>query len=118
MGGQHDDAYETLESKVVGIHLLAGASAGVMEHIIVYPLDTVKTQMQSLTQESYKGIIENLRHMMTKEGILRPIRGLSVVIAGTAPAHALYFSSYEFTKYFVSKNFNGKYLFVSSLLLK
>lgn len=106
MGGQHDDAYETLESKVVGIHLLAGASAGVMEHIIVYPLDTVKTQMQSLTQESYKGIIENLRHMMTKEGILRPIRGLSVVIAGTAPAHALYFSSYEFTKYFVSKNFN------------
>uniref|UniRef100_A0A8D8SIV4 Mitoferrin n=1 Tax=Cacopsylla melanoneura TaxID=428564 RepID=A0A8D8SIV4_9HEMI len=108
MGGDHsgsDGGYETLESKLIGIHLLAGASAGVMEHIIVYPLDTVKTRMQSMTQKSYKGIIESLRHMMTKEGILRPIRGLNVVIAGTGPAHALYFSSYEFTKYFVSNNF-------------
>lgn len=108
MGGDHHDGYETLETKKVGIHLLAGASAGVMEHIIVYPLDTVKTRMQSLTQKSYKGIIESLTQMMSKEGILRPIRGLNVVIAGTAPAHALYFSSYEFTKHFVSHNFKGK----------
>lgn len=29
---------------------------------------------------------------------LRPLRGASAVVIGAGPAHALYFSSYEFTK--------------------
>ena len=28
----------------------------------------------------------------------RPLRGASAVVIGAGPAHALYFSSYEFTK--------------------
>ena len=36
--------------------------------------------------------------MIQTEGLFRPIRGVSVVVAGAGPAHALYFSCYESLK--------------------
>lgn len=39
-----------------------------------------------------------LSRMMRQEGILRPFRGVGVMVAGAGPAHALYFSCYEFLK--------------------
>lgn len=34
--------YEKLETNNVGIHLSAGALAGIFEHIVMYPVDSVK----------------------------------------------------------------------------
>lgn len=34
---------------------------------------------------------------------LRPLRGASAVVIGAGPAHALYFSSYEFSKEALNK---------------
>lgn len=31
-------------------HMVAGALAGMGEHLAMYPVDTIKTQMQALTQ--------------------------------------------------------------------
>ena len=42
--------------------------------------------------------------MMTKEGLLTPLRGINVVAVGAGPAHALYFSTYEATKKFINGN--------------
>lgn len=39
-----------------------------------------------------------LTRMIQKEGVLRPIRGMSAMVAGAGPAHALYFSCYELIK--------------------
>lgn len=36
------DDYETLPTDNVGTHMIAGAIAGVMEHCVMYPLDSVK----------------------------------------------------------------------------
>lgn len=36
------DDYESLPSNSVANHMLAGAAAGIMEHCILYPLDSVK----------------------------------------------------------------------------
>lgn len=36
------DDYETLPTNNFGIHMTAGAIAGVMEHCVMYPLDSVK----------------------------------------------------------------------------
>lgn len=36
--------------------------------------------------------------MVRQEGIFRPFRGISAMIVGAGPAHALYFSCYEFLK--------------------
>ena len=34
--------YESLPSSNVGTHMMAGAMAGMMEHVLMYPLDSVK----------------------------------------------------------------------------
>ncbi|KAK5644490.1 hypothetical protein RI129_005790 [Pyrocoelia pectoralis] len=91
--------YETLPTSNVFTHMTAGAFAGVMEHCLMYPLDSVKTRMQSLLPSSSRdGISRTLFNMVQQEGIFRPVRGMPAVIVGAGPAHAFYFSSYEYLK--------------------
>lgn len=52
---------------------------------------------------NYKGIIDAFVKIVQNEGALRPVRGMGVVALGAGPAHALYFSCYEFFK----NNFSG-----------
>ncbi|XP_026675367.1 mitoferrin-2 isoform X2 [Ceratina calcarata] len=56
--------------------------------------------MQALTPGARRadGIKSVLSRMVQQEGILRPIRGMSAMVVGAGPAHALYFSCYEFLK--------------------
>ncbi|CAD6993995.1 mitoferrin [Ceratitis capitata] len=93
------DDYESLPTTSVSINMTAGAIAGVLEHCVMYPLDSVKTRMQSLSPvTSNYDISTTFKNMIKKEGIMRPIRGVSAVVAGAGPAHALYFGSYEMAK--------------------
>ncbi|OAD59991.1 Mitoferrin-1, partial [Eufriesea mexicana] len=94
------EVYETLPTSSVAVHMTAGAFAGIMEHCVMYPLDSVKTRMQALTPSSTGGggVRTVLRKMIQQEGFLRPIRGITAVVVGAGPAHALYFSCYEFVK--------------------
>ncbi|XP_063606921.1 mitoferrin-1-like [Penaeus indicus] len=92
------DDYESLPSGSVGIHMTAGAVAGIMEHCVMFPVDSVKTRMQSLApspEAAYRSIREGLVKMVSSEGIMRPLGGVSAVVIGAGPAHALYFSAYE-----------------------
>ncbi|XP_035442485.1 mitoferrin isoform X1 [Spodoptera frugiperda] len=91
--------YETLPTQNSVTHMTAGAIAGVMEHCIMYPLDSVKTRMQSLRNANNSSISETFRHMVKKEGLLRPIRGMSAVVMGAGPAHACFFATYEYCKH-------------------
>ncbi|KAG8035528.1 hypothetical protein G9C98_006974 [Cotesia typhae] len=94
------DEYESLPTTSVGVNMTAGASAGIMEHCVMYPVDSVKTRMQQLTPEP--GGRHNARTVLFKmihqEGLRRSFRGVSVMVAGAGPAHALYFSCYEMIK--------------------
>nr|CAH7743822.1 unnamed protein product [Callosobruchus chinensis] len=54
--------------------------------------------MQSLTASGTEGIGETFLRMVRHEGLLRPVRGMSAMILGAGPSHALYFSSYEYLK--------------------
>lgn len=94
------EVYETLPTSSVSVHMTAGAFAGIMEHCVMYPLDSVKTRMQALTPGSTAGggVGTVLSRMVRQEGVLRPIRGMSAMVVGAGPAHALYFSCYEFVK--------------------
>ncbi|KAM3955093.1 mitoferrin-1 [Aphomia sociella] len=93
------DDYETLPTtQDFTTHMTAGAIAGVMEHCIMYPLDSVKTRMQSLRTAHNSTITETFRYMVKREGLLRPIRGMSAVVLGAGPAHACYFATYEHSK--------------------
>ncbi|XP_050074761.1 mitoferrin [Anopheles maculipalpis] len=93
------DEYEQLPTSSVPAIMTAGAIAGVMEHCVMYPLDSVKTRMQSLTHMKARDTITStLRDMIKNEGLMRPFRGVTAVVAGAGPAHALYFGAYECSK--------------------
>ncbi|XP_029988679.1 mitoferrin-2-like [Sphaeramia orbicularis] len=86
-------------------HMLAGAVAGIMEHCLMYPIDCVKTRMQSLHPEPgarYRNVMDALRQIVRTEGVWRPIRGVNVLAVGAGPAHALYFACYEKIKFSLS----------------
>lgn len=91
--------YESLPGANVLSHMTAGAIAGIMEHCVMYPLDSVKTRMQSLAPTAGRdGVSGTLLRMVRTEGLLRPVKGMSAVVMGAGPSHALYFSCYEYLK--------------------
>ncbi|RKO86087.1 mitochondrial carrier domain-containing protein, partial [Blyttiomyces helicus] len=96
-GGEEVD-YESLPTSSVPINMVAGALAGIAEHSLMYPLDSVKTRMQILSPNPaaiYTGVANALTRITTTEGFNTLWRGVNSVIVGAGPAHALYFATYE-----------------------
>ncbi|NXN81032.1 MFRN1 protein, partial [Bombycilla garrulus] len=93
------EEYESLPSgAALGTHMVAGAVAGIMEHTIMYPVDSVKTRMQSLQPDpkaQYRSVYGALKKMVQTEGFWTPLRGVNVTMLGAGPAHAMYFACYE-----------------------
>jgi solute carrier family 25 iron transporter 28/37 len=56
-----------------------------------------------------QGVFSNLVHIMKNEGVFRPVRGISATVWGSGPAHAMYFSSYEYLKEKFSSAGNKNY---------
>jgi len=82
-------------------HAVAGSCAGIGEHLSMYPLDTVKTQMQAMsagTSGRSVGLAAVLRTTVQERGLTGLYRGASVVGAGCIPAHVGLFSVYELAK--------------------
>ncbi|VDM56725.1 unnamed protein product [Angiostrongylus costaricensis] len=105
-----EDEYETLPTHSVGVHLMAGALAGAAEHCLLFPFDSVKTRLQSLCpcpEMKCPTPVHSLWNIVRREGWLRPLRGVNAVAVGSLPAHALYFTTYEKTKKFLTGNTAG-----------
>ncbi|KAG7275187.1 hypothetical protein CRUP_023775 [Coryphaenoides rupestris] len=104
--GDADAEYEGLPRGVpTTTHMMAGAVAGVMEHCVMFPVDCVKTRMQSLRPDAgvrYRNVVDALRQIVRTEGLWRPVRGVNVMAAGAGPAHAMYFACYEKIKFSLS----------------
>ncbi|CAM8967308.1 unnamed protein product [Rhodiola kirilowii] len=92
-----------------GLHfwqfMVAGSIAGSIEHMAMFPVDTVKTQMQALGSCPIKSasVREALRSIMKTEGAKGLYRGIGAMGLGAGPAHAVYFSVYETSKKFLSR---------------
>jgi len=87
-------------------HCLAGSLAGISEHTLMYPLDTIKTHMQCAScPHRLRGsalavdtsIYGTLKTLVGPNAVhpARLWRGVTTMLVGCAPAHALYFSAYE-----------------------
>ncbi|KAG9192359.1 hypothetical protein G6011_11093 [Alternaria panax] len=88
-------------------NMLAGAFAGIAEHSVMYPVDLLKTRMQIVNPSPsamYSGISNAMVTISRAEGFWSLWRGLSSVIMGAGPAHAVYFASYEATKHALGGN--------------
>eukprot|EP00486_Rosalina_sp_Unknown_P000189 CAMPEP_0201566418 /NCGR_PEP_ID=MMETSP0190_2-20130828/6161_1 /ASSEMBLY_ACC=CAM_ASM_000263 /TAXON_ID=37353 /ORGANISM="Rosalina sp." /LENGTH=277 /DNA_ID=CAMNT_0047985083 /DNA_START=345 /DNA_END=1175 /DNA_ORIENTATION=+ len=69
--------------------LLSGAAAGISVDVSLYPIDTLKTRLQS-------------PHGFWKSGGFKGVyRGLSAAASGSAPGAALFFLTYESSKPFI-----------------
>lgn len=82
-------------------HMIAGAVAGTVEHSFMFPVDTIKTRMQSNVVHTENNVKMStvLRQIRSEGGgPLRLYSGLSAVLAGAIPSHALYFATYEMSK--------------------
>jgi len=87
-------------------HMLAGALAGTVEHLAMYPLDTVKTRMQAVPHGgaaiahslNYGSLRRAFSTVLRREGMRGLYRGVDAMALGAGPAHAFYFASYEAVK--------------------
>mmetsp|Transcript_48449 Transcript_48449/g.89261 ORF Transcript_48449/g.89261 Transcript_48449/m.89261 type:complete len:340 (+) Transcript_48449:67-1086(+) len=77
-------------------HAVAGSCAGIMEHCMVYPIDTVKTRMQASFNQ--QGVFQTAWSVCRKDGIRGLFRGVTVIGAGCVPAHVGLFGTYELAK--------------------
>jgi len=77
-------------------HAVAGSCAGVMEHLAMYPIDTVKTHIQA--SSTNLGAREAIRMILQERGVPGLVRGATVIGTGCIPAHVGLFSTYEFAK--------------------
>ena len=88
-------------------HMAAGAVAGTTEHTAMFPLDTIKTRMQTAaTRANDVSSSSFFRHatastraaaaaVIETEGVRGLYRGVAAVGIGVGPAHAVYFATYE-----------------------
>lgn len=112
-----EEDYEALpENATLTASLVAGAFAGIMEHSVMFPVDMVKTRMQvARTAKLYTGVNNAFSKILSTEGAKSLWRGISSVVVGAGPAHAVYFGVYEITKSRLGGNFPGHHPVVTSL---
>lgn len=91
-------AAEATEAVPLVDHMIAGSIAGIVEHAAVFPIDTIKTHVQTATAEEAAtlGTLGITRSLIRQHGVGHLLRGLSALIPAIGPAHALMFSGYEY----------------------
>lgn len=119
-----DDSAYDWESNVHNLpflkHMLAGSIAGVAEHCLMFPIDTIKvrstqTQMQARSSRSFTFSDASLA-LYRSAGFSRLWTGVSSVVVGCIPAHAAYFAIYEMSKKHFKIEMNSEVYFVSTML--
>eukprot|EP00210_Caulerpa_lentillifera_P009020 g8609.t1 len=92
-------------------YMMSGAVAGIAEHCVMYPLDTIRTRAQALAhpgQQLHRAAIRQAIHRAVLHGGWRSLyRGFPAMICGAGPSHALHFVTYETAKDFYGGNDNG-----------
>jgi len=82
-------------------HAVAGSCAGMMEHVAMYPIDTVKTRMQAAPVVpgcKAPGLTATVREVLREQGAGGLMRGCLAIGVGCIPAHIGLFCTYEITK--------------------
>jgi solute carrier family 25 (mitochondrial iron transporter), member 28/37 len=74
-------------------HMLAGSFAGLAEHVAMFPLDTLKTNVQceKCGSNSPLKTVNCAKRIVKQDGILRLWRGVSTMFIGCIPGKSLLF---------------------------
>lgn len=95
-----DKAAAPKKKTPIGVHLLAGGTAGMSEALVCHPLDTIKVRMQLSRSSRGKGVkgrgfIATGVAIVKKESPLGLYKGLGAVVSGIVPKMAIRFASFE-----------------------
>lgn len=88
--------------------LFAGGVAGVICWIVTYPLDVIKTRLQSVEQEKtgkYKGTLDCFRQVIKTEGYSSLTKGLGATCVRAFPTNAATFYAVSWAKKVLSPFF-------------
>ncbi|XP_078431792.1 mitochondrial substrate carrier family protein [Wolffia australiana] len=77
---------------------LAGVGTGALQSLLLCPVDLVKIRLQLQTAGQDTGPASIAARILRKEGIRGLYRGLSITVLRDAPAHGVYFWTYEMTR--------------------
>jgi len=82
-------------------HMIAGSIAGMAEHAVMFPVDSIKTHVQASNAErtaagnTRVGSVQVAKDLVRLRGPLFLWRGVTVTLGAVVPAHALMFTAYE-----------------------
>ncbi|KAG5721187.1 Glycogen debranching enzyme [Termitomyces sp. T112] len=111
--------YEALPANAgFAVNMLAGALAGISEHAVMYPVDSIKTRMQVFATSPvavYSSVGNAFSRISSTEGLRALWRGVSSVVLGAGPAHAVHFGTLEAVKELAGGNEAGNQWVATSL---
>jgi len=111
--------YEGLSSDAgLAVNMAAGALAGITEHAVMFPVDSIKTRMQVFATNQaavYSGVGNAFTRISATEGMRALWRGVNSVILGAGPAHAVHFGTYEAVKELTGGNRGGNQFMSTSI---
>jgi len=111
--------YEGLSSDAgLAVNMFAGALAGITEHAVMFPVDSIKTRMQVFATNQaaiYTGVGNAFSRIASTEGMRALWRGVNSVILGAGPAHAVHFGTYEAIKEMAGGNRAGNQFVATSI---
>ncbi|KAF5383707.1 hypothetical protein D9615_003667 [Tricholomella constricta] len=114
-----DIDYEALPANAgFAVNMLAGALAGISEHAVMFPVDSIKTRMQVFATSPvavYSGVGNAFTRISSTEGMRALWRGVSSVVLGAGPAHAVHFGTLEAVKELAGGNEAGNQWLATSL---
>lgn len=75
------------------VHMVAGSLAGLTEHLLLLPLDNVKTHVQTRSTGNLAAVRE-----ISFKGLPNFYAGGAILALGCVPSHAFFFLNYEYLK--------------------
>lgn len=86
-------------------HVVAGGGAGIVEILVMYSTDVLKTRFQLQTGSARPNLVQTVKTMLAQDGMSIFYRGIVAPIFSEAPKRAVKFSSNEYyRKLFADKN--------------
>ena len=79
------------------VHMLAGSIAGLSEHVLLLPIDNLKTHIQTKSPDVGAAYRE-IRAL----GLRSFYKGSSIIALGCIPSHAFFFVNYEIFKQYIA----------------
>jgi len=77
---------------------LAGATAGAVETMVVWPMEFTKTQIQLDKAKRFTGMFDCARATVSQNGVFGLYRGMAPVVVGSIPKAGIRFGGFNFVQ--------------------